>query len=55
MAQTESFARALMSTQHRAIAVELQNRLDRDQHDLFHDGEFALGCKVCDADRLKYS
>jgi hypothetical protein len=34
-----------------ACADELEAALRQDQHDLFHDGEFADGCDICDEER----
>jgi hypothetical protein len=55
MGHTEELARNLLATDYAVIGKELQARLDRDQHDLFHDGEFADGCVICDNERKENS
>ncbi len=37
------------------LAEELETALRRDQHDLYHDGEFYDGCDICDQERKEYA
>ncbi len=37
------------------MGAELEIALRQDQHDLYHDGEFADGCDICDKEREDYS
>lgn len=36
-------------------AAELEAALRKDQHQLYHDGEFADGCDICDQERIDYA
>ena len=36
-------------------ADELDEALRKDQHELFHDGEFYDGCDICDEERKRYA
>jgi hypothetical protein len=54
MGHAESFAQHLIETEYKAIGEELIERLYKDQHELFHDGEFFDGCTICDEEKVKY-
>lgn len=54
MENTEQFAQSLLDTAHHAIGTEVLERLYKDQHMLYHDGEFVQGCDICDWERKEY-
>lgn len=54
MTESEDLARNLLNTDHtdyKVIGEALLEALHKDQHELFHDGEFVRGCSICDEER----
>lgn len=37
-----------------AFLTAIRTAMEKDQHQLFHDAEFASGCRICDEERAEY-
>lgn len=52
MKHTEGVVKRLAGT---PLGDELAGALRTDQHELFHESEFADGCDICDRERAEYA
>ena len=55
MAESADLVRAWREAGDTEKADQLETALRADQHQLYHDGEFADGCDICDREREEYS